>query len=147
MTRYAVLLILLAATGCSFGGPTPVRGVVKLDGKPLARAAIVFLAQDAGGRDANGTSDADGVFRLTTLQPNDGALPGNYKVVVQPPAATNTGGVTATPEDAQRAAGEGRANPTGPGATIAPRFSLPDKTTLTQTIPATGPIILELTSK
>ena len=38
-----------------------------------------------------GATDAAGVFHLSTLEPKDGALPGKYKVIVQPPASLNTG--------------------------------------------------------
>ena len=87
MTRtvcgFGVLVVLCA--GCGHGsGPVPVRGVVKVEGQPVANAAVVFVAQDPGGRDAYGSTDANGVFRLTTTNPDDGALPGKYKVVIQP---------------------------------------------------------------
>src|SRR5262245_18076613 len=84
--RHLVMLAaVLAAAGCGQGsGPVPVRGVVKLDGQPVANAAVVFVAQAPGGRDAYGSTDANGVFRLTTTSPDDGALRGKYKVVIQP---------------------------------------------------------------
>src|SRR5262249_16665434 len=87
MTRtvcgFGALAVLCA--GCGRGsGPVPVRGVVKLEGQPVANAAVVFVAQDPGGRDAYGPTAARGAFRLTRTNPDDGALPGKYKVVIQP---------------------------------------------------------------
>ena len=83
--RLIALAAVLAAAGCGRGsGPVPLRGVVKLDGQPVANAAVVFVAQTPGGRDAYGSTDANGAFRLTTTKPDDGALPGKYKVVIQP---------------------------------------------------------------
>ncbi len=65
--------------------PVPVAGVVTLDGVPVAGAMVSFL-RDGGdgkeGRMAYGNTDADGRFRLTTLRPDDGALPGTYRVLV-----------------------------------------------------------------
>src|SRR5947209_3031632 len=84
--RVVLLAALGLAAGC--GGPhTPVRveGVVTLDGNPVEGAAISFLSEAGDGKEgrmAYGTTDGEGVFRLTTLKPDDGALPGTYKVLV-----------------------------------------------------------------
>jgi hypothetical protein len=88
----AVTALVLAATGC--GGkftPVPVRGVVTLDGKPVEAATVYFYAvgDDKDGRPAFGTTDKDGVFRLSTLGNDDGALPRHYKVVVTKYVPTN----------------------------------------------------------
>ena len=80
----ASLVGLIALAGCGREATTnPVHGTVTLDGRPLARATVQFLAQDPGGRDALGTTDANGLFRLSTFKPRDGALAGKYKVVVR----------------------------------------------------------------
>ena len=79
----AVALVLLPS-GC--GGkykPVPVEGIVTLDGKPLEGATVSFVPADGAGRPAGGLSDAEGVFQLTTFKEDDGALPGNYRVVVR----------------------------------------------------------------
>ena len=73
-------LVITAAAGCG-GGPVPVRGRVLLDDVPVP-GATVLLVPEQGGHPANGRTDANGVFRLTTFKPNDGALPGRYTVVV-----------------------------------------------------------------
>jgi hypothetical protein len=138
---FAVLLI--AAAGCGKGQLVPVRGKVKLDGRPLAQATVRYIAREAGGRDALGFTDVDGVFRLTTFQPGDGAFPGKYKVIVQPPAEVEGGPAAATPAEAQRAAP--RSRPKGPS--LPPRYSQPDQTILVQDVPPSGEVILELLSK
>src|SRR2546429_332610 len=75
----------LAGAGC--GGPksSPVKvnGKVTLDGTAFAGATVTFvpLVSD-GGRDASGRSDSSGAFELTTFKTDDGALPGEYKVIV-----------------------------------------------------------------
>src|SRR5262245_39633386 len=79
---------VVLVAGCGDGGPSPVavKGVLKLDGKPVAGAVVGFHPEAAGGKPAFGTTDAEGAFRLTTERPGDGALPGKYKIVIQPPA-------------------------------------------------------------
>ncbi len=65
--------------GCS--GLVAVQGVVTLDGQPLPNAKVMFMPA-AGGRPAEGTTDAAGKFRLTTNSPHDGAAAGEYVVSV-----------------------------------------------------------------
>jgi hypothetical protein len=63
----------------------PVTGVVTLDGAPVAGAMVNFILEGGDGKEgrmAYGSTDRHGVFRLTTLQPDDGALPGTYRVLV-----------------------------------------------------------------
>jgi len=57
-----------------------VSGTVTYNGKPLPKGSISFTPDDATtGRAASG-SIVDGVYTLTTQSPDDGALPGSYKV-------------------------------------------------------------------
>src|SRR5262245_18502134 len=89
-----VAVLVLAAFGC--GGadrPVKVRGTVTLVGVPVEGAVVTFLAE-AGGRNASGRTRADGSFELTTFAANDGALPGNYTVLVEytaPPEVAREG--------------------------------------------------------
>ena len=88
LRRYGPLgLLFLAAVaglvGC--GSPTKavkVQGTVTLDGKPFPGATVTFTPVEATVKPASGRSEADGGFQLTTFKPDDGALPGDYKVVV-----------------------------------------------------------------
>jgi hypothetical protein len=88
--KWRIRGVLLAAlpgvllAGCWGRGPYPVRGIVTLDGKPVAGATVVFVPDgDTEGRPATGYTAADGTFRLTTFRTDDGALSGSYRVVVQ----------------------------------------------------------------
>lgn len=74
----AGLLVLLA--GC--GGPVyhPVAGAVRLDGRPLADAAVL-LEPVAGGPAAHGVTDAAGRFDLQSAN-RPGVVAGQYRVVV-----------------------------------------------------------------
>ena len=70
--------------GCSGGsglGTVPVTGKVLLNGEPLEGATVVFNPSGEG-RAASGTTDAAGVYKLTTDTNGDGALPGEYQIAV-----------------------------------------------------------------
>jgi len=59
----------------------PVSGTVTYKGEPVAKGNVSFVPSSPGGREATGPLD-NGRFTLTTASPNDGALPGSYKLVV-----------------------------------------------------------------
>ena len=58
-----------------------MRGRVLLDDVPVAGATVTLMPLE-GGHPATALSGADGTFQLTTYKPDDGALPGKYKIVV-----------------------------------------------------------------
>jgi hypothetical protein len=94
----ALLGLCCVLLGCSQSNRTktyPVRGTVTYRGKPVSDASVEFLAPGAS-RPATGVTDGNGRFRLTTFEPDDGAIVGAHVVTVikigsQPPAATNPG--------------------------------------------------------
>ena len=69
-------------SGCQGDAPkvVPVKGVINLDGQPLAGGFIATVP--ASGRGAKATVQADGTFELGTYASNDGAVPGTHKVAV-----------------------------------------------------------------
>lgn len=79
-------LIGTSSVGC--GGPAglpnmvPIRGTVSYEGKMLTEGTVIFAPTASDGRQARGTIQSDGSFRLTTLKQNDGAQQGEYKIVV-----------------------------------------------------------------
>jgi len=78
-------IVLLTAAGCSGKHtPVPVSGAVTLDGEPVSGATVYFYAvgDEKEGRPAQGTTDQAGEFQMSTLGTADGALPGDYKVVI-----------------------------------------------------------------
>jgi hypothetical protein len=82
----ACVLLFCAALLCGCGsGLYPVEGkVVWKDGAPateLHRSFVIFDLPEKQST-ARGNIEADGTFRLTTKTPNDGAFPGEYKVLV-----------------------------------------------------------------
>jgi hypothetical protein len=90
MLRTACVWAALAvAAGC--GAKTPatssVTGVVTFNGTPLEGAQVTFFGE---GRPAAGIADAQGRFQLMTFGPGDGALPGEYVVVITKTEAGST---------------------------------------------------------
>lgn len=77
----AFLLICIACSGKSKA--VKVSGRVTLDGQPLPGATIMFHPADGKGSIASGRTDANGNFRLTTFNVDDGALPGDYKITIE----------------------------------------------------------------
>ena len=59
----------------------PTTAVVQLDGKPV-EGALVMLGPVGKGYASQGTTAADGKATLTTFRPGDGAVAGDYKVLV-----------------------------------------------------------------
>jgi hypothetical protein len=89
MCRCLSLAAIVALAGCQQNsGPqlAPAGGVVRLNGKPLAGARLIF--NPASGRPAQGTADKDGRFQLSTMKPNDGAVVGPHRVAVIAPRST-----------------------------------------------------------
>jgi hypothetical protein len=81
-------VLVWAVSGC--GGHKavyPVRGkVLDSEGKPLARATVIFCPAENVYDNANkpaGFADDQGVFTLTTYSPSDGAPAGEYVVTVE----------------------------------------------------------------
>lgn len=59
-----------------------MEGTVLVDGQPMEGVVVVFYPDNEGNRAASGRTDAEGRFVLMTLEQNDGAMPGNYKVSI-----------------------------------------------------------------
>lgn len=80
-----IALLLTAFLGGCGGGLQPVEGqVVWKDGSPateLKGSQVIFDLPEKQ-TSARGTIEADGSFRLSTNQPNDGVLAGEYKVLI-----------------------------------------------------------------
>ncbi|MCI0700151.1 MAG: carboxypeptidase-like regulatory domain-containing protein [Planctomycetia bacterium] len=79
LTPLLFIAAVLPLAGCG-ARLSPVSGVVKLDGKPVAGAAVTFVSDD-GKFTASAETDESGNFTLAhTTGP--GTFPGNYKVTV-----------------------------------------------------------------
>lgn len=85
---FAFILIIGAVAGCGGSNIYPVEGKIAYpDGKPaveLAGGSVEFDPVE-GKEGARGQVNADGSFRLGTFNPEDGVVPGRYRVCIQPP--------------------------------------------------------------
>jgi hypothetical protein len=83
---YCLLAALFCLTGCSkHDGPQTeyVEGSVTFDGQPLSKCLVVFNPVDSTGIAASGTTNEQGIFRLTSLRggaQNAGTVAGEYRI-------------------------------------------------------------------
>ncbi|MES2789804.1 MAG: hypothetical protein V4719_09290 [Planctomycetota bacterium] len=59
----------------------PVAGKIVYNGQPVASADVTFFCAEKD-RSAFGRTNDKGEFKLTTFNPNDGAVPGKHVVIV-----------------------------------------------------------------
>lgn len=89
----ACLVVLLIAAGCGRSDvrpvtgpePYPVTGQVLVDGNPAEGVHVTFVPAGQGSKtskSAVGVTDREGVFFLSTYNPDDGAPVGKYKVAL-----------------------------------------------------------------
>ena len=140
MTLLAVVL-----AGCGGRRVSPVQGVVTLDGEPVAGATVSFLPDGEGGRPATGFTAADGTFRLTTYQTDDGALAGDYRVLVQKgEAAKDETEAEQSALERAKAKYEEKAVQRKRKPSLPSRYAGFKTTPLRCTVPVTGTVELEL---
>jgi len=137
------LAAIAFAPGCSGkdrwqqGRPplVPASGILTHDGQPLAGANIVFHPR-SGTHTAFATSDAEGRFQLTTFDPADGAVAGDYDVTVTHLVIEND----ANPRDPEHLPPLHHAE----YSLIPEHYYNREKSGLTATVPADGTEKLEL---
>jgi hypothetical protein len=81
-----VLALLVSCPACSSGRKPvqPVRGRVLVNGKPAAKAQVLFHSAQGGEEEPkpSGQTDEQGYFTLTSYNRSDGAPEGDYAVTV-----------------------------------------------------------------
>ena len=86
------LAVLACLVGCGQSKTAPVNGRVRLkdgsDVSVLKGYSLTFEAE-GGKSSAVGELDPDGTFKLSTFGANDGAMPGKYRVAINPPNNPN----------------------------------------------------------
>jgi hypothetical protein len=142
-----LILIAVAAafvSGCGGGShAVPSTGTVLVDGKPVAGLVVMFVPKDTKlGKMASGRTDESGAFTLTTNRTNDGAMTGEYKVLVKE-ISDNSNYVAANAvvpkpndkgyKDLQRSF-QGANRTAAQTVRIALEFGDPEKTTLKATV-------------
>ncbi len=94
LLRVALMGLILFSAGCSRNEKLnrlpvfEVRGVVTLEGKPVANADITFVNTEVN-KGAFAKTDEKGEYQLTTYTSFDGAVAGKHSVAIAhtPPAA------------------------------------------------------------
>ncbi len=91
-SRLSIFAMLVATlTGCGgaavesnpLPATVPVTGVLRLDGKPLSLATVLFVPSGATkGVECVGFTDDEGKFSLEQIRGGKGAPPGEYRVAV-----------------------------------------------------------------
>ena len=136
-------------TGCGGDGlprPVPTSGKIMFKGKAVDKAQVTFHATTTtGGRSASGTTAKDGTFKLTTINTDDGAAPGEYTITVSKVEAKRPGvdyndidiNAEGGPGDAygaaMEAAGSGRADPNLKDA-LPPKYAKAGESGLTRSV-------------
>ena len=90
LPQLAVGVALSLSVGCGSDDQRPARvpvtgQVVYPNGQPLAGGQVAFRSIGMSPRmTARGRFGSDGKFQLQTFEPGDGAIPGEYEVIVVP---------------------------------------------------------------
>ncbi len=116
---------------------TNVSGQVVFQGNPVAGATVILSPVVSPGKAASGVTDENGKYMLTTYEKGDGAVPGDYQVMVlkvKPELSTLPSEESA---DYQGPALVNMKSP-GPEHLIPKKYSNIATSGLTATIPADG---------
>jgi len=73
--------VLLVVLGCGSDRAEVSGRVTRADGSPLVGARVIARS-DATGKSANGVTNGDGRYVLSTVEPGDGVPAGDYKASV-----------------------------------------------------------------
>ncbi|WP_437192166.1 carboxypeptidase-like regulatory domain-containing protein [Planctomicrobium sp. SH527] len=134
-TLCAIAMTFLGCGGgtekASLPNTVPVTGTIKLDGKPLAGATVVFVPKSGtAGIECTGTTDAEGRYTLKQLRGGDGAPPGTYSVVVSALVGPDGKPLNLPPDTPPADAGAVESLP--------PRYSSMTDSVLSATVPTEG---------
>jgi hypothetical protein len=83
MCSTLLISALSITAGCESGPETAeVAGVVTFNGQKVQEGTVTFYPVK-GGRPATGTIQPNGTYELSTFDPGDGAILGEYKVAIE----------------------------------------------------------------
>ena len=80
-TAAAELMLCAMLAGCGGANMSPVSGTVSHNGATVSSGRVVFRPEGAGAV-AVGAIQSDGTFQLTTKRSGDGAVVGQYRVMI-----------------------------------------------------------------
>ena len=132
----SIALLLMVAVGCRQSEHPELRrvtGTVIYQDEPVQNAVVSFH-NDKAKRLASGQTDMDGKFSLTSFNLNDGALPGEHRVLVTKMEGENEDAPSLSMDEALNAERNKAKRP---------RHVLPKK----YATKATSPLVLEVTDE
>jgi hypothetical protein len=131
-----VIFALCAIPGCepSYPETAPVSGKVTLGGEPVSGGEIQFFPDE--GIMATGRIESDGTYRLTTFQPDDGAVIGEHRVAVRAEGPISATGLITVPKRYQNPETSNLTATVKPGSN---RINFPLSTTVDPTATADVP--------
>lgn len=141
------MLLSVSLVGCTGGGgkklaTNKVTGKVVMNGAPVPGASVSFSPIEAGKPPALGISDTQGIYILTTYDSGDGAVEGDFKVMVYKGAPSSQPAAPAHDPTGQTSGGgapkhsgpAGRGQTAGGGSLLPEKFSKADTTPLTKSV-------------
>ncbi len=129
MRWVSVTSMFLVLNSCSseVGEPTyPVSGTIMQKGKPIEGAIVAFTPTTTG-LAASGSTDAAGVYKLTTKTNGDGAVLGKYSVSITKYESPTD---SAKPEQVAKSQKPSSGYPAGYSETLSNIASMPSKNLL-----------------
>lgn len=141
------VIFALSAIGCNGGGSSgaakldthKVMGKVTMNGAPVPGATVTFSPVENGKPPALGLTDTQGSYVLTTYDSGDGAVAGEYKVLVYKSAPSEAS--SAPTHDATGAGGASAPQHSGPkgaqkdgGSLLPAKYSAASTTTITKSV-------------
>ena len=139
----AITLSLAGCGGTRIPGLATGEGTVIWKGEPVEGAFVAFSPKNnLNGRSAFGTTDVKGRFKTTTLDDNDGILPGEYWVTITKIEEVREGGPEADADDPEKNRGKNVSKPTPEKITqthfIPPIYANKETSGLSAVIPSKG---------
>lgn len=148
--RLKVVGVALAASlgflcGCGGERPVKVSGKITIKGEPVEGIKVQFVPVSGSGRPASGSTGKDGQFQLTAVENNDGAFPGEYKVVLVYAPAQEVASGDST-KDVMKQAMEQQAKDAKkkPKYVIPVEYSTAQKSPVTHKVPGDGPLNIDI---
>lgn len=125
--------------GCGRGaslGTIPISGRVVFNSQPVTSGEVRYLPVEKEGRVARGQIDENGGFTLTTLKEGDGALPGEYRIVVLAPVVETVEASTARRVDENKGRSKKKSfgDASGPQSQVPLKYTNPETSLLTDSV-------------
>jgi len=141
-TAYCLMLLSLGAIGCTDAGgakfgTNKVTGKVMMNGAPVPGASVSFSPVKEGTPPALGISDTQGIYILTTYDSGDGAVEGDFKVMVYKGAPASQAAAPAHDPTGRASGAPTHSGPAGKSQAAAGGSLLPEKYSQASTTPIT----------